>query len=336
MPIKIKMLSGKSVVIVSKDALEKSILRRIVSDIGGVCIHSTGSPDNLIKYLGESLDLIDVIIINNEMLEPNMSYVISKVRLMTSARIVLCTESRAFIEMADGSVSPFSSCSSSEIIRVKSELGSVMEFGGSKNKGYSYSVVPFKGLFFKPKVIAIGCSTGGPRVLEAILKPIPKDYPIPIVVVQHMNSSFIESLALRLDSNIGLNVVVAKHGMILNPGSVAIAPAGLDLKVGVGLRISLSKGSDFGWSPSVDCLFSSVAESFAGNSVGIVLTGIGNDGMIGSEILKGKGGLVMVQDKKSSSAWGMPSSVLKIGSAHEVHGISSMVSRLKDFKKLVS
>ncbi len=165
-------------------------------------------------------------------------------------------------------------------------------------------------LDFNNIVIAIGASTGGTEAILDILKEFPKDMP-PIVVTQHMPEVFTNLYAQRANSKCKLTVKEAQHGDFLSRGSVYIAPGGdfhmKVLKTGENYQISLTKGDKVsGHRPSVDVLFSSVARSAKNNSIGIILTGMGQDGANGLLEIKNNGGYTIGQNKESCVVYGMP------------------------------
>jgi two-component system, chemotaxis family, protein-glutamate methylesterase/glutaminase len=158
--------------------------------------------------------------------------------------------------------------------------------------------------------VAIGTSTGGPVALSQILPKLPAGFPIPIVVVQHMPPGFTRPLAERLDATSKITVVEGTDGMPLAPGTAIVAPAGKQLRVqraGNSVRVALS--ADEGRSlhvPSVDVMAASVGETFGPGSLGVILTGMGHDGVQGLTVIKERGGFVLGQDEASSVVYGMP------------------------------
>lgn len=166
------------------------------------------------------------------------------------------------------------------------------------------------------KLVAIGASTGGPVVLRTILSLLPKNLSVPIVVVQHIATGFTGGLAEWLAQSSGFPVHIATHGEYLLPGHVYIAPDGLQMKVEVGNRITLSPGEpENGHRPSVSCLFRSVATVLGRNAVGVLLTGMGRDGAEELKLMKDKGGITIAQDQESSVVHGMPGEAIALDAA---------------------
>ncbi len=171
------------------------------------------------------------------------------------------------------------------------------------------------------KGVAIGASTGGPSAIETILRSLPGDFPSPIFVTQHMPDAFIKLFAERLNKLSQLNVVKAEDGMRAEPSHVYIAPGNSHLTVKRVLKdvvIQLSKTPNTLYRPSVDVMMESVGEVFRSNSVGIILTGMGNDGVRGAKAIKEKGGIIIAQDEKTSVVFGMPRAVIEENLADKI------------------
>jgi two-component system chemotaxis response regulator CheB len=160
------------------------------------------------------------------------------------------------------------------------------------------------------EIVAIGTSTGGPNALAEVLPQIPGDFPVPIVVVQHMPPIFTRLLAERLASRSAIPVEEGRTGVVLSPGRAWIAPGNFHMKVvraGVNWRLDLNQGpQENSCRPAVDVLFRSVAKACGGNVLGIVMTGMGSDGVLGAQAIRDAGGDVIIQDEASSVVWGMP------------------------------
>jgi two-component system chemotaxis response regulator CheB len=158
--------------------------------------------------------------------------------------------------------------------------------------------------------VAIGTSTGGPVALSQILPKLPASFPVPIVVVQHMPPGFTRPLAERLDATSKIRVAEASEGMQLLPGCAIIAPAGKQLRlVNRGGAVCVALGDDAGSSlhvPSVDVMAASVGETYGAGALGVILTGMGQDGVQGLRTIKDRGGYVVGQDEASCVVYGMP------------------------------
>ena len=168
----------------------------------------------------------------------------------------------------------------------------------------------------KIKVIAIGASTGGPPVLQTILAMLPRDFPLPVLIVQHMASGFITSFVEWLAQSSSLPVHVAMHGEYLVPGHVYVAPDEFQMMVANGGKIVLTQDKpESGLRPSVSYLFRSLAAVYGGDAVAGLLTGMGRDGAEELRLLKEKGAVTFAQDKDSSVVHGMPGEAIKLDAA---------------------
>lgn len=174
----------------------------------------------------------------------------------------------------------------------------------------------------RPDLVAIGCSTGGPQALEVVLKHLPPEFPVPIVVVQHMPAMFTKYLAARLDQECALSVSEASQGAMLQPGKVLIAPGDYHLELGrdgASMVASLQQQPpENSCRPSVDVLFRSVAKLYGPRCLAVVLTGMGQDGLRGAEKIVEAKGTIIVQDQASSVVWGMPRVIAEAGLASAI------------------
>jgi len=187
------------------------------------------------------------------------------------------------------------------------------------------------------ELLAIGCSTGGPQVLKSILSSLPAEFPLPIVVVQHISHGFVQGLASWLDSVSALRVKVAVHGEPLLPASVYIAPDERHLLVarcGSRLTASLSDAPPVGqFRPSVTPLMQSVATSCGEMAIGMLLSGMGDDGAAGLLALRQAKGHTVVQDQASAVVYGMPGSAIKLNAVDEVVNLGEIPSYLQKVVK---
>jgi two-component system, chemotaxis family, protein-glutamate methylesterase/glutaminase len=183
-----------------------------------------------------------------------------------------------------------------------------------------------------PKILAIGVSTGGPTALSAIIPSFPKDFPLPIVIVQHMPPLFTRLLAERLQKQTELTVLEGADGQVVQRGHVYIAPGDYHMRVRRSAN-SVIIGVDQGppensCRPAVDVLFRSVQEVYGGDVLSVVLTGMGQDGLRGVELLKACGAQVVVQDEATSVVWGMPGTIARADLADAVLPIDDIVPDL--------
>jgi two-component system chemotaxis response regulator CheB len=170
----------------------------------------------------------------------------------------------------------------------------------------------------RARIVAIAASTGGPPALSRILSELPGDFRAPILVVQHIAEGFAEGLAKWLGESSPLTVGVAQHGDLLQPGHVYLAPDRCHLGV-AGERVELSDAPPVdGFKPSGSHLFESVARSYGPAALGLILTGMGKDGLSGLQALHAAGGTVVAQDKDSSVIFGMNGEAVLAGLTDEV------------------
>lgn len=193
--------------------------------------------------------------------------------------------------------------------------------------------VPQRKLMGLHKIIVIGASTGGPQTLRGILSSIPGNFPLPILIAQHMPTIFFtEGLATHLNSICQLPVCVAEEGQIIQAGRVYLAPGGFHMTLeqnGNDTFSCLSDGGPDSLSPSIDMTMKSAAQTWGENAVGIILTGMGNDGLEGMRAIKEAGGQTIVQDE-SSLIFGMPQVVIEAGLADRVLPASEMATAILD------
>jgi two-component system, chemotaxis family, protein-glutamate methylesterase/glutaminase len=182
------------------------------------------------------------------------------------------------------------------------------------------------------RIIAIGISTGGPNALQYLLSQIPGDFPASFVIVQHMPEGFTDMFARRLDECCALEVQEAKSGDLLLAGRVLICPGNRHMMVRRmprGEMVVLSDGPPInGHRPSVDVLFHSVAQEFALTAVGVLMTGMGDDGAEGLGAIKAAGGITIAQSEESCVVSGMPRAAILKGYATKVLPLDNMAAYL--------
>jgi len=215
-----------------------------------------------------------------------------------------------------------SSVSTSPLIQKKRVLGTAPILRkplSSENKSTSIPSQQLKSSSGKKyKLLAIGTSTGGPVALQKILTQLPNNFPLPIILVQHMPATFTHAFANRLNSLCKIAVKEASHGDVLKPGCAYLAPGGrqmiLDGTEGNSkLKVLEDNSARIAFKPSVDVSFGSAAKIYKGSVLGIILTGMGSDGKEGSRMLKNTGATIWAQDEESCVVYGMPQAVAKAG-----------------------
>jgi two-component system, chemotaxis family, protein-glutamate methylesterase/glutaminase len=194
------------------------------------------------------------------------------------------------------------------------------------------------------EIVVIGLSTGGPSALEQLLPKLPKDFPVPVLIVQHMPKLFTGALAERLDKCCALRVEQAYDNATIRPGTVWLAPG--DAHMEVAPRRAMAADSDRGENsssrvrlhqqeplnhcrPSVDYLFFSAARMYGAGTLALVMTGMGADGLNGAHMVHEAGGVVLAQDEATSAVWGMPGRVSEAGIASGTLPLWGIASALK-------
>lgn len=168
-------------------------------------------------------------------------------------------------------------------------------------------------------IVVIGASTGGPGAVEQILTNLPANFQIPVVVAQHMPARFLETFSSRLNDNCPLPVKLAHRGENVKGGIIYIASGEANMRIennistGVPMFTSTNQKYQEFNNPSVDCLMESVANVYGSKSIGVLLTGMGRDGMLGMEQIINRGGYTIAQDEESSVVYGMPKAAVERG-----------------------
>ncbi len=186
-------------------------------------------------------------------------------------------------------------------------------------------------------IVAIGTSTGGPNALAEVIPRLPAGFPVPVVIVQHMPANFTKLLAERLSRNAAISVAEGSVGTMLAGGHAWIAPGNFHMTVmspptvatGSGWRLGLNQNPpENSCRPAADVLFRSVAAVGGPHVLGVVMTGMGTDGVLGAREIREAGGEVIVQDETSSIVWGMPGAVYAAGQADAVYPLSQLAGEI--------
>ena len=168
-------------------------------------------------------------------------------------------------------------------------------------------------------LVVIGCSTGGPRALAALVPELPAEAPTAYLIVQHMPAGFTRSLAERLDASGPIAVREAVAGDRLEGGTALVAPGDYHLRLSPSGAVELDQAARVhGVRPSVDVALESVSERFGSKTVAVILTGMGQDGAAGAAVVRQAGGYVLAEDESTCVVWGMPRAVVERGLAHRV------------------
>lgn len=181
-------------------------------------------------------------------------------------------------------------------------------------------------------IVAIGVSTGGPPAVQKVLSAFPQDFPAPILIGQHMPAAFTGPFAVRLDNICKIEVKEAENGEILRDGVAYICPGGKHLTIDARLSrrtvIISEEPKSALYKPSANELMRSVGEKAGTRALGVILTGMGSDGLEGVKVLKAKGGRALAQNEASCVVYGMPKAIVDAGLADEILDINDMASAI--------
>jgi two-component system chemotaxis response regulator CheB len=180
------------------------------------------------------------------------------------------------------------------------------------------------------KAVAIGISTGGPQALQQVLAKLPSDFPCGILIVQHMSKGFIDGLAEWLNTTSCLHISVAKAGDTLKKGMILLAPDDLHMRIGDNGKIALSENTSKTVThvPSIDVMMKSVADYYQENAVGVIMTGMGTDGVEGMGAIRKAGGRTIAQDEKSSVIFGMNKAAIDMGLIDRIIALERMAEEI--------
>jgi two-component system, chemotaxis family, protein-glutamate methylesterase/glutaminase len=187
-----------------------------------------------------------------------------------------------------------------------------------------------------PAVVAIGVSTGGPAALDVLLPALPPDFPLPVLIVQHMPEVFTRLFAERLNSRCRLRVQEAAEGTPVAPGNIYIARGNWHMEVlegasaGAQATLHLTQGPlENHCRPAVDTMLRSLAKVYGPGVLAVILTGMGSDGLNGCRLVHDAGGSVLAQDQATSTVWGMPGAVARAGLAHKVLPLAAVAAEIQ-------
>ncbi|HEY7683033.1 MAG TPA: chemotaxis response regulator protein-glutamate methylesterase [Gemmatimonadales bacterium] len=201
--------------------------------------------------------------------------------------------------------------------------------GGAPPQKASPAPVPELPGLERTELCVIGASTGGPVAIQSILERLPADFPVPIVVVQHMPPGFTRAFAARLNTLCRLQVSEAVDGVRLERGRVLIAPAGWHLRLTRSLVVALSTDPNgMRHVPSVDVLFKSAARARPGRTLGVLLTGMGDDGAEGMAVIRAGGGIAIAESESTCAVYGMPRVAVERGATSAVLPLPAIAEML--------
>ncbi len=230
------------------------------------------------------------------------------------------------------------------IVKIKEVLIEKIKNICRNGNGHKRVLLPSRPLDIKQKtqtyssrrtvgIVSIGSSTGGPRALQSIISSLPENYPVPVLIAQHMPASFTGPFAERLNHLSAVSVKEAEDGEAISEGHVYIAPGGCHMGIAqdrltkTTIKIVKDNGK-YIYKPSVDFLMQSVVEFFSGHVLGVILTGLGNDGAKGMKEIKNKGGRTIAESEESCIVYGMPRAVINSGCADKIIPLTEIAGEL--------
>lgn len=204
-----------------------------------------------------------------------------------------------------------------QTIKLMSEVKVVRRWPRTRTHSITVPVSrPVESMSAEIKIIGIGASTGGPPILQTILASLPKDFPVPVLIVQHIARGFLPGLVEWLNQTTGSKVQVASYGTTPLPGHAYLAPDEFHMGIGSSGTIILTREDAYGsLRPAVSYLFRSLAEAHGPSAVGVLLSGMGKDGAAELKMMKDRGAATIAQDRESSVVHGMPGEAIALGGA---------------------
>lgn len=242
-----------------------------------------------------------------------------------------CLEAGAidFILKPSGTTSP-------DMYKIREMIIEKVKIAAEANQNWQnkeeHSKVKFDFARDQKGVVVIGASTGGPAALEILLPKFPINFPLPIIVAQHLPAHFTKTFAERVNKTCQLNLVEAYNGQKISQGNIYLTPGGINSEVDVNDKNQIifksSSNNQSKETPSVDLVMTSVAKIYGENTIGVILTGMGKDGTAGMEAIKKVGGKTIVQDEESSAIFGMGKEVIDQGLADNVVPLNRIVAKI--------
>jgi two-component system, chemotaxis family, protein-glutamate methylesterase/glutaminase len=323
------------VLIVDDSAFMRTALSRMIASDPGICIVGTASTG--VEAL-EMLPALNPDVITLDVQMPGLDGLQTLTRIMAEFPRPVIMVSSLTVKDADTTFNALAagafdyvpkelSTSTLSVLHLRDDLISKVKAAAESRYAPASLMIPRKpptsvalpareASLPASAIVALGISTGGPKALQDILPILPADIPVPILVVQHMPRGFTAPFAKRLNSLCAVSVCEATHGGVVQPGVVYIAPAGTHLTVDRCSSRTLTCLSDKPENqrhvPSVDIMMQSVASAYHSLAMGIIMTGMGSDGMLGMSAIRREGGLTVGQDELSCTVYGMPRACAEI------------------------
>lgn len=345
-------MDGLKILIADGSSVYRSMFSGAISQVSEdaqvICVDNGREASDLIKH-----NDFDIIIVDSEIQNPDLyGFLKLLLREIPKAFVLVIarpssTSTKIFLEaLANGASESMTKpiydgySENFEIIKNKmADIVKMLHTEESKEEAKyqilvakSKKALPSKG--FRPQLILIAVSTGGPRALESIIPELSGDIPVPILVVQHMPSHFLGSLAQRLDSKSKLTVKVAEDGETITGRTVYFAPGGVHMRINSDDEIYMDDSPPInGVKPAADALFESVANEFSGTRIlAVILTGMGQDSKSGLAKLKGKKRCFCIaQSEKTCVVYGMPRAVVEEDLADKVLDLEKIAPEIESF-----
>ena len=330
--------------VVDDSALYRSLVKLCLADIAGVeCVGTAGDGREALELARRTP--LDVILLDVDMPVQGGIEAIPELRAVSPGAAIIMvsslTQRGTDVALAALAAGAFE-CVAKPMLRVgedgfailRADLARALAAVRERNAPPLDVLAPSAARAKPPAIelIAIGCSTGGPSALGQILGALPRDLPVPVLIAQHMAAGLTASLARWLAGRSVLPVREAHPGDPIRRGEVLIGPGGSHLcveRAGGSARVLLRAAPPPVLAPSVDALFESVAQAYGGAVLGVVLTGMGADGLRGARVLRRAGGYAIAQERASCAVFGMPRALVEAGEADEVVGLNDLAARIE-------
>jgi two-component system chemotaxis response regulator CheB len=354
------MASGRRILIVDDSAVMRSLLRSVVGSDAALEVAGTAADGESALQSIESLHP-DLILLDVEM--PVMDGLVTLKKLRARGHkmpVIMCSSltqrgARVTIEALAGGASDYVAKPAGQASReaamqalaqdlipkvraLTARASTSPAFSGPVRLPSLLPLAPLpkaQPVTSVPTIVVIGVSTGGPAALDVLLPALPGNFPLPVLIVQHMPELFTGLLAERLNQRCRLRVREAVEGEAVRPGTIHVARGNWHLEVLTASRAGLAATLHLNQTqpenhcrPAVDVLFRTAAAAFGSGVLAVVLTGMGSDGLAGCRIVRAQGGAVLAQDQATSAVWGMPGAVVQAGLANRVLPLNAIAPEI--------
>lgn len=282
----------------------------------------------------------DLIISSNDILDLNKT--LKEISQTEKSQIIILdnnsSEKNSFLGVSNMEKPDFISMSPKKMEDFVHSIKTLYILSSNKQSEVGFNKFSYdSSIFFKPKpfeVLLIGVSTGGPKTLQSLLESLGQDFPLPILITQHIDSTFDKNMVSWLNKTLKISASLAEQGEVVKKGHVYFAPADCHLTVKkldnqVYIRLDKSEPINF-LRPAVDKMFSSAAEVYKQGCLAVLLTGMGSDGTVGCEKIKKAGGFTIGESEETCVIFGMPKSALEAGVIDEMLPLYEIGNRVKE------